>query len=82
MKTSAELKRAMEDGTPLEDFEHVAAGFVWLVENGAQFYLTETDILFSMPGVCEWCAQALPDEDWKQDYYIDLITPNLCEPTG
>lgn len=78
MKSADELKRAIETGEPLEGYEHVAAGYVWLVEQGARFWLSGTAIVFRLPKIgCIKCAQEYPAEDWKTDYYVDIIYPNL-----
>jgi hypothetical protein len=73
------LRAMVQNGEVTDGYLMVAACFYQLVEDGARFYLTETQIKFCMPGVCDWCAQDLPDEEWKQDYYIDIITPNIVD---
>ena len=73
-----EVLRAMvKTGEVVDGYLMIAACLYQLVEDGADFYLTDTQICFVLPGTCDWCAQDLPDEEWKANYYIDIITPNL-----
>lgn len=74
-----QLRAMVQSGEVVDGYLMVAACFYQLVDDGARFYLSETEIKFCLPGVCNWCAQSLPLEDWKQDYYIDIITPNLVD---
>lgn len=73
------LRAMVASGEVVDGYLMIAACFYQLVDDGAQFYVTETQIKFSLPGVCDWCAQDLPDEEWKADYYIDIVTPNIVD---
>lgn len=73
------LREMIRTGKVVDGYLMVAACFHQLVDDGALFYLTEYEIKFSMPGVCEWCSQSLPFEEWKANYYIDIITPNIVD---
>jgi hypothetical protein len=71
------LRQMVRDGLIDDGYLLVAVCLHQLVDGGAVFFLSETQIEFIAPGVCDWCRVVLPLNDVIANYYIDIITPNL-----
>lgn len=48
-----------------------------LIDDGAEFSLTDTHIVVFSPMWCPYCTMALPDDEDEAAYLIDIITPYL-----
>lgn len=54
-----------------------AASLYQLIDDGAEFSLTDTHIVIFSPLWCPFCTMELPGVDWQAEYLIDIITPNI-----
>lgn len=48
-----------------------------LIDDGAKFSLTDSEILIFSEKWCPFCAIPLPAEDWQANYLIDIITNRM-----
>lgn len=69
------LRAMVQNGEVDSGYLLAAVSLYQLIDDGADFSLTETHIVIFSQMWCPYCTLLLPETDWQADYLIDIILP-------